>query len=121
MAPSVKPAARLSERPLPGSAGPSSSFVAAAAVRVSRSRGAPAPASLQIPRCVRGIDRLVAVPPAEDPRARGCLGVGGAVRRAASPATHDRCAAPARANSWTSDQARRPAELKHINKRRKRN
>ena len=87
MAPSVKPAARLSERPLPGSAGPSSSFVAAAAVRVSRSRGAPAPASLQIPRCVRGIDRLVAVPPAEDPRARGCLGVGGAARRAASPAT----------------------------------
>ena len=112
MAPSVKPAARLSERP----------FFPAVEIRIpdssagdERSREAP------IPRVPPGVVRLRGG--GEQSRLlvdRGpAFGVPGRWLAAASPPSP--ASSSVRRPSWTSDQARRPAELKHINKRRKSN
>ena len=110
MAPSVKPAARLSERP----------FFPAVGIRSPAgnewSREAPiSRASLQ-----RRFDCATAA------AARSRLPVGrgpafGVLGRGLAAAARPVASSGVRLPSWTSDQARRPAELKHINKRRKSN
>ena len=116
MAPSVKPAARLSERPFFPAVGirhECPRVDSPAGDEWSRGEAPISRASLQRRFDCATAERLL-LPVGRGP-AFGVLG------RGLAAAALLVASSGVRRPSWTSDQARRPAELKHINKRRKSN
>ena len=139
MAPSVQPAARLSERPLFTVVGEAVQAAAGTGVRCESGRrrtpaGSASPEMRAMRLLLRHRHREVAtrrrasfprrlhVAPSSGVEPAGGLQFPARVSVGeSSESSPARCRVPAFGWAWTSDQARRPAELKHINKRRKSN